>query len=116
MLTKDSMRHTVKIMFTMLLIVITSIANGQIPETDDDTIRVSYQNSPELPDGIAIHMTLLLLDSLVKDDESRSAIWTSHGIDDTAKAARSRVFLLREQFFNLNKLPGRPTAIGIDLK
>ena len=69
------MLHTVKIVSIMLLLAIGTITGGQTPDPDGYPVRFSYHGSPELPDGIAFHLTLNLLNHDVENGDMEDAVW-----------------------------------------
>lgn len=55
--------HVTKLMVITLLLTIGLVANAQESTGGEPPYRLTYENSPDLPNGIAFYMTLLTLDS-----------------------------------------------------
>ena len=51
-----------KIVAVTFLLAITWVTSAQEPTSVEPPYRLKYQNSPDLPNGIAFHMTLIQLD------------------------------------------------------
>jgi len=72
-----------------LLVISASAANAQDMNVGnpkyENTIRVEYSNSPLLPDGVAFHTTMRMLDFLESDDPYSGIGWiqTEMGLDES---------------------------------
>ena len=51
-----------------------SLAGVQPAGPEDDTVRARYRGSPDLPDGVAFHSTLRILNHFVESDDEESAV------------------------------------------
>ncbi len=56
------MLHVTKIVSITLLLAITWVASAQESTSVEMPYRLKYENSPDLPNGIAFYMTLITLD------------------------------------------------------
>lgn len=87
------MLHAVKILSIMLLLVTTSVASGQMADpAPEDSITFKEYSGQSVPDGVAFHMTLLLLNHDHENNRTEAAVaWIAEELD--LNEAESRAFL-----------------------
>lgn len=75
-----------KIFKIVVILLMTITANGQTD--DDDTIRVKYERSPDLPDGVSFRSLLAMINHYVEIDREEFAIgWMAGELDITIDQA-----------------------------